>query len=131
MSSFWRQLKPGSPVTSPRLAQMSVKEQRLNSGLGRFELLVTDVMIKFEPHPLSLKHITPRNMIKSMSPHLVMDSTEAVPQLMSQGQHTLSEWPLLSHVQQSYEANIHLRKAETLWLRQTCCPIRKVAAMSF
>ena len=65
MSSSWRQLKPGSPVTRPRLAQMSVKEHRLNSGLGRFELLVADVMIKFEPHPLSLKHITPMNMIRS------------------------------------------------------------------
>ena len=59
-----------------------------------------------------------------------MDSSEAVPQLMGQGQHILTERPLPAHVQQCYEAHVHLGKAETLWLRQTCCSIRKVSAIS-
>ena len=70
------------------------------------------------------------NLIRSVSPHLIVDSSKAVPQLMGQGQHSLTEWPLPTHVQQCYEANVHLRKAETLWLRQTCCSIRKVSAIS-
>ena len=64
------------------------------------------------------------------SPYLIMISSKAVAQFMSQGLNTFSEWTLPAHVQQSYEANIPLRKAKTHSVRQTCHSIRKVSAIN-
>ena len=59
-----------------------------------------------------------------------MISPEAVAQLMRQCHNGLSERPLSTKIQQCDEANIHLRIAKTLKLRQTCSTIRKVSEVN-
>ena len=64
------------------------------------------------------------------SPYLIMISSKAVAQFMSQGLNTFSEWTLPAHIQQSYEANISPTKTKPHSVRQTCHPIRKVSAIN-